>query len=188
MTKKSGGASHEKNAIELLKSDHEQVLQQFSRFEKTKDRGEDIKRELVENVCAQLTVHAQIEEELFYPALRDVLDEQDLLDEALVEHDMAKQLIADLESMEPDEDLYDAKFTVLGEYVKHHIEEEEKEIFVKAKKAGLDMDTLGADMRDRKHELMDELGMEIDEEEAQVSGLHQSKTKAEKKPARHPRA
>ena len=101
---------------------------------------------------------------------------------------MAKQLIADLESMEPDEDLYDAKFTVLGEYVKHHIEEEEKEIFVKAKKAGLDMDTLGADMRDRKYELMDELGMEIDEEEAQASGLHHSKTKAEKKPARHPRA
>ena len=187
MTKKSSGTSHEKNAIELLKSDHEQVLQQFSRFEKIKDKEEDAKRDLVESVCSQLTVHAQIEEELFYPALRDVLEEKDLLDEALVEHDMARQLIADIESMEPDEDLYDAKFTVLGEYVRHHIEEEEKEIFAKAKKAGLDMDTLGADMRDRKHELMEELGMDIDEEGAQVSGLLQSKTKAEKKPGRHPR-
>lgn len=188
MTKKSSGTSHEKDAIELLKSDHEKVLQLFSKFEKTKDKeAEDVKRDLVEHVCSQLTIHAQIEEELFYPALRDVLDDQDLLDEAMVEHDMAKQLIADLESMEPDEDLYDAKFTVLGEYVKHHIEEEEKEIFTKAKKAGLDMATLGADMRDRKHELMEELGMEIEDEEAQVGGLLQSKSKTEKKSARHPR-
>lgn len=187
MTKKSSATLHENDAIELLKSDHEKVLQLFSKFEKTKDKDADAKRDLVENVCSQLTVHAQIEEELFYPALRDVLDDQDLLDEALVEHDMAKQLIADLESMEPDEDLYDAKFTVLGEYVKHHIDEEEKEIFTKAKKAGLDMDTLGADMRDRKQELMEELGMEIDEEDAQVGSLLQSKSKAEKKPARHPR-
>ncbi|QAU34029.1 hemerythrin domain-containing protein [Janthinobacterium sp. 17J80-10] len=188
MTRKSTEAPHEKNAIELLKSDHEQVLQLFAKFEKVKDKEDETKRELVEHACSQLTIHAQIEEELFYPALRDVLDERDFLDEALVEHDMAKQLIADLESMEPDEDLYDAKFTVLGEYVKHHIEEEEKEIFAKAKKAGLDMDALGADMRDRKHELMKELGLDIDEEEAQISGVLQSKTKAGKKPARHPRA
>lgn len=187
MTRKSTEASQEKNAIELLKSDHEQVLQLFTQFEKIKDKEEDAKRELVEHACSQLTIHAQIEEELFYPALRDVLDEQDLLDEALVEHDMAKQLIADLEAMEPDEDLYDAKFTVLGEYVKHHIEEEEKEIFAKAKKAGLDMVTLGADMRDRKHELMEELGMEIDDEDAQVGGILQSKSKSEKKAGRHPR-
>lgn len=188
MARKNMESPQEKNAIELLKSDHEQVLQQFSRFEKLKDKEEDAKRELVEHVCSQLTIHAQIEEELFYSALRDVLDEQDLLDEALVEHDMAKQLIADLESMAPDEDLYDAKFTVLGEYVKHHIEEEEKEIFAKAKKAGIDMATLGADMQDRKHELMEELGLDIDEEEAQMSGLLQNKSKAGKKPARHPRA
>jgi hypothetical protein len=118
--------------------------------------------------------------------LRDVFDEQDLLDEAQIEHDMAKQLIDDLESMEPDEDLYDAKFTVLGEYVKHHIEEEEKEIFVKAKKAKLDLDTLGADMLDRKKELMGEFGMDIDEEEMQETQFIEQKSA--KKPARHPRA
>lgn len=186
MARKSNEASHAKNAIELLKSDHEQVLKLFAAFEKLDKEDEDGKRGLVEQACNQLTIHAEIEEELFYPALRDVLDDQDLLDEAQVEHDMAKQLIDDLESMEPDEDLYDAKFTVLGEYVKHHIEEEEKEILPKAKKAQLDLDTLGADMLDRKQELMGEFGMDIDEEEMQDTELIQPKSP--KKPARHPRA
>lgn len=186
MVKKPRETPHAKNAIELLKSDHEQVLQLFSDFEKMNKEDEDGKRDLVEKVCNQLTIHAEIEEEFFYPAMRDVLDEQDLLDEAQVEHDMAKQLIDDLESMEPDEDLYDAKFTVLGEYVKHHIEEEEKEILPKAKKAQLDLDTLGADMLDRKQELMGEFGMDIDEEEMQ--GAEFIESKSAKKPARHPRA
>ena len=184
MAKKSSATTSSPNALDLLKSDHEQVMRLFSEFEKMDKEEEDAKRELVEKACNQLSIHAEIEEELFYPALRDVLDEQDLLDEAQVEHDMAKQLIDELESMEPSEDLYDAKFTVLGEYVKHHIEEEEKEIFAKAKKAKLDLDTLGADMLDRKKELMEEIGMDIDEEMKEAPFMKQ---KSAKKPARHPR-
>jgi len=186
MTKKSSETSRSQNALELLKSDHEQVKKLFSKFEKLDKEDEDAKRELVEQICNQLTVHAEIEEELFYPALRDVLDEQDILDEAQVEHDMAKQLIGDLESMEPDEDLYDAKVTVLGEYVKHHVEEEEKEVFAKAKKAQLDLDTIGADMLERKQELMGEMGMDTGEEE--MPDTQHIKQKSSKKPARHPRA
>lgn len=186
MAKKSNETSQPQNAIDLLKSDHEQVKKMFAKFEKMDKEDEDGKRELVEQICNQLTIHTEIEEELFYPALRDVLDEQDLLDEAQVEHDMAKQLIDDLESMEPDEDLYDAKVTVLGEYVRHHIEEEEKEIFVKAKKADLDLDVIGADLAERKKELMGEFGMDVDEEEMQDAQM--IKQKSAKKPARHPRA
>lgn len=186
MAKQSSETSHSRNALDLLKADHKHVLQLFSEFEKMDKEDEDAKRELVENVCNQLTVHAEIEEELFYPALRDVLDQQDMMDEAQVEHDMAKQLIADLESMEPDEDLYDAKFTVLGEYVRHHVEEEEKEIFAQAKNAKLDLDTIGADMLERKKELMGEFGMNIDEEEMQDAQLLDNKSS--KKQARHPRA
>lgn len=188
MARKAPEKSRTNNAIELLKSDHEQVLQLFSEFEQieNEEEDEDNKRDLVEQACALLTIHAQIEEELFYPALRDVLDEQNLLDEAQVEHDMAKQLIAELESMEPDEDLYDAKFTVLGEYVTHHIEEEQKELFPMAKKAQLDLDALGADLLDRKRELMAEFGMTLDEEEAQLT--HAAHTKSRKKPSRRPHA
>jgi hemerythrin superfamily protein len=186
MAKKSPDVSKSQNAIELLKSDHKQVMQLFSDFEKMEKDDQDAKQELVEKICNQLSIHAEIEEELFYPALRDVLEEQDLLDEAQVEHDMAKQLIDDLESMDPDEDLYDAKVTVLGEYVKHHVEEEEKEIFAKAKKAELDLDTIGADMHERKLELMGEIGMDIADEEMQDTQFINKKSS--KKPSRHSRA
>lgn len=186
MAKKSNETAQSPNALDLLKSDHKEVMQLFSQFEKLEKSDEDAKRDLVEKICNQLTVHAEIEEELFYPALRDVFDEQDLLDEAQVEHDMAKQLIDDLESMEPDEELFDAKVTVLAEYVRHHVEEEEKEIFAKAKKAGLDLDTMGADLMDRKIELMGEFGMDIDAEVMPETEFMQKK--ASKKSGRHPRA
>ncbi len=188
MTKKSSPKSDIPNALTLLTEDHDKVLQLFSDFEHlhNDEEDEDRKRELVELACMKLTIHAQIEEELFYPALRDILDEQDLLDEARVEHDMAKQLIAELESMEPDEDLYDAKFKVLGEYVKHHIEEEQNEIFPKAKKAHLDLENIAIDMIQRKQELQEEFGMLADEEEDAASGF--APPAASKKPVRHPRA
>jgi hemerythrin-like domain-containing protein len=105
----------------------------------------------------ELKIHAQVEEEIFYPAARDALKERDLLDEAEVEHTVAKQPISELESMTPKDDLFDAKFTVLGEYVKHHVQEEEKELFPKAKRAKLDMDELGHRIIQRKQELMAEM-------------------------------
>jgi hemerythrin superfamily protein len=102
----------------------------------------------------ELTVHAQLEEEIFYPAAREALEEQDLLDEAEVEHASAKELIAQLESTKPGAELYDAKVTVLGEYIDHHVKEEEKQMFPKVRKARLDLEELAAQMKARKEALM----------------------------------
>lgn len=155
-----------KNILDMLAEDHKKVKKMFKDFEKAKD-DDEAKQMLVETCCAELTIHAQLEEELFYPALRQALDETDLVDEAEVEHASAKQLISELSSMQPDDDLYDAKFTVLGEYVNHHIEEEEKEIFAKAKKAKLDLEAMAEEMEERKMELRDELGLTSEDEEDQ---------------------
>jgi hemerythrin-like domain-containing protein len=155
------------DAIEILTEDHKKVQKIFKEFEKNKeDAGEEEKAEMVRTVCQELTIHAQIEEEIFYPALRKVIEE-DLLDEAEVEHGSAKQMIAELEKMEPGDDLYDAKFTVLGEYVNHHIKEEQKEIFPQAKKAKLDLEQLGKKLMRRKQALQREMGIAISEEEVE---------------------
>ena len=124
------------------------------------------KEALAATICAELTVHAQIEEEIFYPAARDILDEEELIDEAVVEHASAKDLIAQLAEMSPDDDLYDAKIKVLGELIEHHVEEEEDEMFPKLKKAKLDTSSLGTQMVERKQELIDELdiGAEVVED------------------------
>jgi hemerythrin-like domain-containing protein len=103
---------------------------------------------------------------LFYPALRDALEDHAQLDEAEVEHAMAEQLIAELESMEPGDDLYDAKVTVLGEYVRHHIDEEQEKLFPKAKKAKIDLDALGEELAMRKEELRTEFGMPDEDDDA----------------------
>lgn len=171
------------DAIKLLIADHRMVTELFDEFEKMKDKGdedEEAKQLLVETACAALTIHAQIEEEVFYPAARDAIDDMDLLDEAEVEHASAKQLISELSAMQPGDDLYDAKFTVLGEYVKHHIEEEEKELFAKVKKSDLDLDDLGDELMQRKLALHEELGIplegeEIEEEEAATRGKSASR-------------
>ncbi len=150
------------DALDVLADDHKRVVRMFEEFEQMKednDPDDESKQLLVENTCAELTIHAQVEEELFYPALREAIDDLDLLDEAEVEHASAKQLITELAAMQPEDDLYDAKFTVLGEYVRHHIQEEEKEIFPKAKKAGLDLEGIGDEIRQRKLELREELGI-----------------------------
>jgi hemerythrin superfamily protein len=164
------GASTGKGSQDILKmltEDHKKVKQMFESFEKMKeedDQDDDAKQMLVELCCSELTVHAQLEEELFYPALRDAIDDMDLLDEAEVEHASAKQLISELSSMQPDDELYDAKFTVLGEYVKHHIEEEEKEIFPKVKKADLDLEAMAEEAHERKQEMRAELGLDSEDE------------------------
>ena len=163
-TSKRGGASRSPRALTMLEKDHKLVNGMFRQFERAQDDGD--KREILQRICAALTAHAQLEEELFYPALRDALGEegQDLLDEALVEHSVVKILIAQLEDADVGDDMVDAKVTVLSEYVKHHVEEEEGEIFPKAKRAGLDLDELSARMEERKVELEREAGVDEDGE------------------------
>jgi hemerythrin superfamily protein len=142
------------DAIALLKQDHRTVENLFEQFEKA--RSADRKRSLAEQICMELTIHAQIEEEIFYPACEGAVEE-DLLKEAYVEHDGAKVLIAEIEAGSPDEEFYDAKVKVLSEQIEHHVEEEEKRMegmFSQARRAGLDMDELGDRLRARKDQLM----------------------------------
>jgi hemerythrin superfamily protein len=151
----SARAGGRDNAITLLRSDHEAVLELFEEFEKGKDRmpGER-KQELAQKICKELTVHTTIEEEIFYPAVREqVEDMAELLDEAKVEHTSAKDLIAQLEEARPEDELYDAKVTVLGEYIKHHVKEEHNEIFPKVRSADMDLVALGERLKQRKSEL-----------------------------------
>ena len=141
------------DAVALLKQDHRTVEDLFAQFEKA--RGDGSKERLARQICAELTVHAQIEEEIFYSACEGKVEE-DLLKEAYVEHDGAKVLIAAIEAGGPDDEYYDAKVTVLQEQIEHHVKEEEKRmegIFAQARKAGLDMDALGQQLAARKQEL-----------------------------------
>jgi hemerythrin superfamily protein len=141
------------DAATLLAEDHRKVERIFEEFKKLTGGDAKEKEDLVRMACAELKIHATLEEEIFYPAAREKLDETSLVDEAQVEHAVLKQLIGELEEMTPDEELYDAKFTVLGEYVNHHVAEEEKKIFPKAKKAKVDMQALGNEIRQRKEEI-----------------------------------
>ena len=147
----------QQDAIKLLMADHDEVEGLFKQFQKAKD-DDSAKADIVEKICKALSVHAEIEEEIFYPAARDALAEkgEDMLDEAEVEHASIKSLVEQLKDAEPDEDMYDAKVKVLCEYVTHHVKEEEGEMFPKIKKTGLDLDELGAEMMERKTELMGE--------------------------------
>jgi hypothetical protein len=142
------------DAIALLKADHRKVEGLFAKFEKAKDSR--AKKALAQEICTELTVHTIIEEEIFYPACK-VAVEEDLYDEAYVEHDGAKVLIAELTQGSPDDEFYDAKMTVLSEQIKHHVKEEEKPgegYFAQARAADLDMDALGAKMQARKDQLL----------------------------------
>jgi hemerythrin-like domain-containing protein len=132
------------NAIELLKQDHDYVKKAFRRFERMDHEDHEAVQGLVSAVCAALKVHAAVEEKLFYPTLRRKLDDGEVIDEAEVEHDSAKVLIRRLGRMKPDDPKYIATFTVLGEYVKHHVKEEESEIFPRAKRRRVNLKTLGS--------------------------------------------
>ena len=145
----------EHDAYALLTQDHKKVKKLFGDFKKLSksDASDEAKATLVGQICTELTIHAQIEEEIFYPAVRAAISDEDLMDEADVEHDGAKNLIAQLRGMRPGEDHYDAKVTVLGENIDHHVKEEEEKMFPKAKKAKVDTATLGKAMLKRKHEL-----------------------------------
>jgi len=163
---KSSSTTTNQDAFALLTADHKRVKSLFKEFESLKDEGEDDqKATLVETICNELTIHAQIEEEIFYRALRDAIDDEDLMDEADVEHASAKQLIAQLEQLEVGGDHYDATVTVLGEYIDHHVKEEEGEMFSKARKADIDSASLGEELAIRKAELKEELGI-LDDDSA----------------------
>ena len=157
-TKARSSRSKALDAIKLLKADHDEVDALFAQYEKQKKKNGG-KSDLIEQICTALTVHAQIEEEIFYPAAREALEGsgEDLLDEAEVEHASIKSLVEQLQSMGTDDELCDAKVKVLSEYVKHHVEEEEGQMFPKVKKTDLDLDALGAELNERKTELMSEM-------------------------------
>ena len=145
------------DAIALLKADHRKVEELFEKFESAK--GADQKQRLAGQICTELTVHTTLEEEIFYPACKERIEDGDLVDEAFVEHDSAKVLIAEIEAGSPSEEFYDAKVSVLSEMIKHHVKEEEERsegLFAKAREASLDMEELGARIRARKEQLMAE--------------------------------
>jgi hemerythrin superfamily protein len=145
------------DAIDLLIADHREVKSLFQAYDKLVKADGDVgeKQAIALQICVMLTAHATAEEELFYPAARDVLgDDEDLVDEADVEHASAKELIAQIEASSPDDDHYDAKVKVLGEYIDHHVKEEEGEMFPKVRKSDLDLDALAEAIAERKAELM----------------------------------
>jgi hemerythrin superfamily protein len=146
--KKSNGG----DAIAVLRADHKHVSDLFSQFDKARTRAR--KQTLAQQICRELTVHAQVEEEIFYPAFRLATHDKHLVPEATVEHQTMKDLIAQIEGDGPDGKLFDAKVKVLGEYVKHHVKEEQNEIFPKAKSSKLQLETMGDEIRVRKDALM----------------------------------
>jgi len=137
-----------KDAISMLRADHTRVQEMFERFESVRDPSR--KEKLVQQICSELKLHARLEEEIFYPAVREAIRADDLMDEATVEHQSAKDLIRQLETMSAGDALYDAKVTVLGEYIKHHVKEEQNEMFPKVRASRLDLKELGERMRAQK--------------------------------------
>lgn len=143
------------DAIDLLIEDHDKVKKLFKEYEKIAKKGDvEAKVEIAQQICEELTIHAQIEEEIFYPAARQAINDDDMLNEAEVEHATAKDLIAQIQEMSGEDEMYDAKVKVLGEYINHHVEEEEGEMFKKVKKSKLDLDEIAVQLMERKEELM----------------------------------
>jgi hypothetical protein len=157
ITLRSTTRSKKNDAIKLLTEDHNKVKKLFKEFKKLAEKkDEEGKEELAVEICKELTVHAQLEEEIFYPAVRAAIEDDDLMNEALVEHTSAKELIAQIQSMKASDPMYDAVVTVLGEYINHHVEEEQNEMFPKAQKSDMDLEELGLEMAERKEALMEE--------------------------------
>lgn len=138
------GNAFNTDAIGVLKDDHRMVEELMDRFESSEDPAERL--ELAQEICQSLTIHAHVEEALFYPALREAGMDRELLDEAVVEHQTVKQLIEEIDGARADAELFDARVRVLGEYVKHHVEEEETEIMPEARSLGIDLDSLGEEI------------------------------------------
>jgi hemerythrin superfamily protein len=152
---KTDAAKSKPLALETLMADHRKVEALFEKYEKAKDGDDESRRGIAEAICGELTVHATIEEEIFYPWLRETLDDDDMemVEEAQVEHNSAKDLIAQIQSASRVDEVYDAKVKVLSEYIKHHVREEEHEIFPAVADEREDLDELGQQMDDRRAEL-----------------------------------
>ncbi|MDR3427170.1 hemerythrin domain-containing protein [Silvimonas sp.] len=143
-------------ATALLMADHAKVKKLFKQFEKSKTKGTPAeKAQIVAQACLELRIHTRVEEEIFYPAVKAALGKDgDMIDEAVVEHASCKDLIAQLSVMKPGDELFDARFTVLSEFIEHHVEEEETELFPKVRKLkGLNLDELGEQMKELKQTL-----------------------------------
>jgi hemerythrin superfamily protein len=157
-TRASSRAPKTQDAVELLKADHRQVEDWFEEFAKT--RSDSKKADLADKICTALKVHTMIEEEIFYPAFMEATGDEDMHHEAIVEHDGAKKLIAEIEASGPEDEYYDAKVTVLSEMIKHHVKEEEQRdgMFAEARKSDMDLAALGERLAQRKDELMESMG------------------------------
>lgn len=154
------------DALEMLKHDHREVETLFAEYESLADGGDTTAKEAVAaEICEMLTVHAQVEEEVFYPAARQVLEQAEIINDAEEEHANAKQLISELEELSAEDDTFDARVKALRDAIIHHVEEEEGEMFAKLKEAGMETETLGEQMAERKQEILDELGLaEVEED------------------------
>ena len=150
-TTKRKDSPNAQEAMALLRADHKRVSALFADYEKT--RSATRKKDIVSQICSELSVHAQLEEEIFYPAIKMALKDKKLVPEATVEHASLKALIAQVAGAEPDGEMFDAKIKVLSEYVRHHVKEEQNEMFPKAKASRVDMVALGARLSERKAEL-----------------------------------
>ena len=151
---RKAAAARQRDALSILRADHRLVDDLFKQYEKS--RSDTRKQALVDQICSALTVHAKVEEEIFYPAMRRAQKDHEMMDEADIEHASAKELIGQLEAGKPGDDHYDAKVRVLGEYIRHHVKEEQGEMFPKAQKSKLDLMQLGSEIETRKAELMAE--------------------------------
>ena len=153
---KKSSDSEGNDAVAILTQDHDEVDVLFERYQALvdDDGSGDQRKELAEHICTMLTVHTTIEEEIFYPAAREALGDERLLDEAEVEHQSAKDLVDQILDSEADESLFDARVRVLGEYVRHHVEEEEGELFPLLRETELDLEALGRELAARKEELL----------------------------------
>ena len=150
-------AKRQKDACDLLDADHKAVkalFKEYASLMESRSRSTAKKRQLADQICKELTVHATIEEEIFYPAVRKAIKDNALLNEATVEHASAKELIAQIKGMDPGDEMFDAKVTVLGEYIDHHVKEERTEMFTKARATKLDLASLAEQLKQRKSELM----------------------------------
>jgi len=145
--------ARKQDALELLKRDHADVKKAFKEFEKAKYKDPNARKEFIASICKAIEMHATVEEEIFYPAVREKIDDDDLMNEAEVEHDSAKALIAEIEKCAGDDPMLKAHAVVLSEYVQHHVREEENEMFPKVKRAKLDLEALAQQILQRKDEL-----------------------------------